>query len=159
MKQLIHSLRSVLSKRKYLAIFIGFLAVLLPLLAISAAIISPYGFTTNPLAEPIGIVLTILIAILMSINLTVLLHNRDSKTLVKKKTTLLGGFAAFFTTACPVCQPTWLVWLGFGSAAGFLSDVSIYIAVASIGILIFSLYNSLKCADGKCEAGKNGKNN
>ncbi len=148
------ALREILCTRKHLATFFAIIAILLPLLGVSAAIISPYGFTLNPLAEPFRIVLTIVIAILIGLNLTVLLYNRDSKSHAKKETTLLGGAAAIFTTACPICQPTWLVWLGFGSAVGFLSDTSNYIAIASIAILSLSLYNSLKCASGECEAKK-----
>ena len=144
--------------QRYLTVCVLVTLVVLPIMLISSAIISPFGFTFNPLAEPLGIVLTIVIAILISLNLTVLFYNYEQKNMVKKKTTLIGGAVALFTTACPVCQPTAIVLLGFGSAVGFLSEISIYIAIASIAILLFSLFSSLKYSCEDCEV-KNGKNN
>ncbi|MBI4052846.1 MAG: hypothetical protein HY394_02295 [Candidatus Diapherotrites archaeon] len=154
----LEALALVLSERSQLAIFLAAFAVLLPLLAVSSAIISPVGFAFNPLAEPLGIALTIVIAILMGLNLTVLLHAHARNANAKKGTVLFGGLAATFATACPVCPPTWIVLLGFGSAAGFLSGTGIFIAIGSIVLLSLALYNSLGCADGNCGVDKNGKN-
>ena len=154
----LEALAEVLSERRQLAIFIAAFAVLLPLLAISSAIISPVDFAFNPLAEPLGIGLTIIIAVLMGLNLTVLLRAHANNANAKKGTVLFGGLAATFATACPVCPPTWIVLLGFGSAAGFFSGFGVFIAIASIVLLSLALYNSLGYADGKCGVEKNGKN-
>jgi hypothetical protein len=56
---------------------------------------------------------------------------------------------ALITTACPICQPIWLVWLGLGSATAFLSEVSIYLATSSIFLLGFSLYKSTELCEVK----------
>lgn len=57
-----------------------------------------------------------------------------------KKRGVLGSFIGVFATACPICQPIWLVWLGLGSQALFLVEISLYVQLASIALLLVSLH-------------------
>ncbi len=135
------------------------LALLGSIFAITSNIVVPSTLQLNPSAEPIKIIMMLMIVILMSINLTVLFHNYEMRKGTVKQSTILGTLGAPFTTACPICQPIWLVWLGFGSFTAFLSDISIYIGILSFGLLLLSLHNLLKAASSTCEVKKNGKNN
>ena len=140
----------VLKQARYRTVFVMLLVVLTPIFAVTSDIIVPSTLELNPIADPIKIALMFMIAVLMSLNGTVLFHNYEAKKKAGKKTTVLGTIAALFTTTCPICQPIWLVWLGFGSASAFLADISIYVALLSISLLIVSLYFSLKSSN-KCE--------
>lgn len=83
------------------------------------------------------------IVFLISLNGTITIHNYDLKKEYSKNS-FLGGFIAFFASTCPVCQPIWLIWLGFGSVSAFLSGIGLYIGLLSIILLTISLYYSLK---------------
>ncbi len=61
-----------------------------------------------------------------------------------------GGFMGAFASACPICQPVWLLWLGFGSVSAFLADWSIYIFAASLLLLAFSIHASLQAVVSGC---------
>ena len=155
----IKAIRKVILQRRYQRLFALLLVVLIPLFAITSDVIVTSTLELNPIADPIKITLMFMIVLLLSLNGTILFHNYEARKSIGKKTTLAGTVAALFTTTCPVCQPIWLVWLGFGSASAFLADISIYIALVSISLLFISLHYSLKSVSTICEVNKNGKNN
>lgn len=170
-------IREIFWKTGYLPIFLALLAIFAILFGVTSNIVvivpSALVFTSilqiNPFVELPKIGLSAIIAVLMALNSTVLLHNyRNSYgknqignaktgTGTDTKTTFLGGFIAMFATACPVCQPIWLVWLGFGSVSAFLADVSIYVALLSLSLLFVSLHYSLRSISNVCEVNSNGK--
>ncbi|HQT44643.1 MAG TPA: hypothetical protein PLO51_01575 [Candidatus Micrarchaeota archaeon] len=65
-----------------------------------------------------------------------------------------GSALAAFATSCTICQPIWLVWLGFGSASVFLVNYSIYISFASIMLLLYSINSGMRAISKGCEAAK-----
>jgi hypothetical protein len=123
-----------------------------PVLAITSNIVSPDGLALNPFADPLRVALVAAIAGAMALNGAILLRNMDMRRSGGGGTTVLGTAAALFTTACPFCQPVWLVWLGLGSATAFLSDVSIYVGVFSLSVLAVSIHYSLNSSENVCEA-------
>ncbi|MBI5046258.1 hypothetical protein HZC07_00815 [Candidatus Micrarchaeota archaeon] len=156
----------ILSIQHYLLVLGTLAAILLPLLLISSAILVPSTAEINPVAEPVGIFLVLVIGLLMAVNWTVLLYVLDSnqktnETKIGKQSGLpvVGSVVAFFGSACPICQPIWLVWLGLGSGTAFLAQYGIYISLLSIGLLIFSLRSSLQSAMGICQQKNQQKSN
>ncbi len=147
----------VLRQARYRVLFVILLVILAPIFAVTSDIIVPSTLELNPIADPVKIVLMVLIVTLMALNGAVLFHNYEARKNVGK-TTVLGTVGALFTTTCPVCQPIWLVWLGFGSASAFLADISIYVALLSLSLLFVSLHYSLKSVYNTCEVNLNGKN-
>ncbi|MEW6036615.1 MAG: hypothetical protein AB1529_08450 [Candidatus Micrarchaeota archaeon] len=143
-------LAAVLGQWRYRTAFLALLVILLPLLSVSSSTIIPWTLELNPTAEAPKIAIMGAVASLMALNGAVLLHNYEAMK-AAGGTTALGTLAALFTSACPVCQPIWLVWLGLGSATAFLADIGLYMGLLSLGLLVFSLHNSLKAASGTCE--------
>lgn len=154
MMDYVNKIVSILSKGKYARIFCLLFILFGLVFAISADIIIFPTFELNPIAEPVKIVAIASIVFLATLNFTVILHNYDSKKKSNKSNSLFGVITALFTTACPVCQPVWLFWIGFGSATAFLADISIYIATLSIVLLLISLRYALS---DKCEVKSYGK--
>ncbi|MBI5228410.1 hypothetical protein HY988_07500 [Candidatus Micrarchaeota archaeon] len=142
---------SIFAQTRYRVAFLLLLLFFLPILAITSDITVLPQFVLNPIADPLKILLMGIISLLIAINGSVIFHNYERAAASSKKTTVLGTVGALFTTTCPVCQPIWLVWLGFGSATAFLVELSNYLAVLSIGLLVISLNYSLKSASGRCE--------
>ncbi len=134
------------------------MAIITPLLAITSNIIVLSNLSINPTLELPRLAMVIVIAILMSINIAVAVYNYKQGKKIGKKTTVAGAISALFTTACPICQPVWLFWIGLGSASAFLSEITIYFGIASILILLISLHFSLKGVYGKCEVNIDGEN-
>ena len=157
---ILETLQGILSTRKYAALFIVFSALALLVFSITSNILVPSTLSINPIAELPGFVLTVAIAVLSALNVTVLLHNHDILREGSKpgRATIAGSVAGFFASACPLCQPIWLVWLGLGSATGFLASIGLYVGLLSIGLLLLSLNYSLKSANGTCEVKMNAKN-
>ena len=153
----VKALREVLRQARYRTLFIILLVVLALIFAVTSDIIVLSTLELNPIADPTKIALMFMIVILMALNGTVLFHNYEARKSLGKKTTALGTVAALFTTTCPVCQPIWLVWLGFGSVSAFLADVSIYVALLSLSLLFVSLHYSLRSISNVCEVNSNGK--
>lgn len=152
-------LGSIFAQSRYRIVLLICLALLGPIFAITSDIIVINTLQINSIAEPMKVLIMSLVVILMSINVTVLFHNYEIRKSTGNKITLLGIVAALFTTACPICQPIWLVWFGFGSFTAFLSDISAYVGIFSLGLLLLSLHNLLKSASSTCEVKRNGKNN
>jgi len=149
-------LSEIFSNIKYRLAFAAMALVLMPIFAVTSDIIVLSTLEFNPIADPFKIALMIMIVTLIALNGTVLLHNYDARKSLGKKTTLLGSLTALFTTTCPVCQPIWLVWLGFGSASAFLAQISLYVGLLSISLLLVSLHYSLKPIYNTCEVKVNG---
>jgi hypothetical protein len=63
---------------------------------------------------------------------------------------MAGSFLGLFATACPICQPLWLFWLGLGGVSAFLADWSIYIFAASLALLAFSVHKGLQAVTAGC---------
>lgn len=66
------------------------------------------------------------------------------------KTGAIGSLMGTLASACPICQPIWLVWLGMGSMSGFLADWGGYILAASLVILTFSVHQGLQAVATSC---------
>lgn len=124
---------------KLMILFFFIFVVSLFILAISSGTFLVSTFNLNPTAEPAGIVITLTIAILFSLNLRIYLQKKQTSGALT-----LGGLFAFFTSACPICQPIWLIWLGFGTVTAFLVDYTIYLGLLSIVLLLVALHYSLK---------------
>jgi hypothetical protein len=150
-------LGSILATSRYSLAFGLALIVVTPIISVTSNILVPSTLEINPGAEPLDMLLVGAIAGLIAINSAVLLHNFDMKAGINKGGPA-GALVAFFTTACPVCQPVWLVWLGLGSATAFLAEFGRYISIMSIALLGVSLHYSLKSASGVCEVKIHGKN-
>jgi hypothetical protein len=152
------ALSEVFSQARYQNAFVLLLFVLTPLLAITSDIFVLATMQFNPILDQFKASLMAVIVVLMSLNATVVLHNYEKRKPAMKSTTALGAtVAAFFTTACPVCQPIWLLWFGLGSATVFLAEISVYVALLSIALFVFSLHYSLKSVSNICEVKPHGK--
>ena len=153
----LHVLKEALTSPNGAVAFTAALAISIPVLAITSNVIilNPPGL--NPIMELPKAALVGIIALLLSLNLAMISCN-STGTQSTKATGIMGGATAMLTSTCSVCQPVWLFWFGMGSASAFLADASVYIALASIVLLSFSLNKSIK-SHNQCEVEKNGKNN
>ena len=151
----ISRLMVILSGKKYFVVFIAGFIMMSAILSVSAGIIVLPFLEFNIVAEPLGIAAVFFIAFLSALNFSVALNVLSAIKKVMPKTFALGPALGLFTTACPVCQPAWLIWLGLGTSTAFLSDYGIYISVISIVLLLFSL-NLLLSENNKCGVQKNG---
>ncbi len=145
------ALREVFSEGRYRLAALAIGAAAVPVLALTSNIFSPDGLSLNPFAEPLRIALIGAIASAMALNGAVLLRNRDMRVGEGGKAAIAGSAAAFFASACPFCQPIWLVWLGLGSATAFLAGIGMYVGAFSLSALLVSLHYSLKSTVSACE--------
>ncbi len=108
----------------------------------------------NPLLKPVDAGLITVIALLTSLIITLMAYTIKTNLGTRgKKRGILGSTIGLFATACPICQPIWLVWLGLGSQALFLVEISTYVSLASIALLLVSLHFMARgIADKTCEA-------
>jgi hypothetical protein len=128
------------------------------LLAITADIVVLPGLYFNPGIEPLQLGIVALLVPMMALNGTVAFHNIEARIVAGSAGGFIGTAGALFTSACPFCQPIWLVWLGFGSATAFLAQYGALIGIGSIALLLVSLHYCIKSASGTCEVKLNGKN-
>lgn len=135
---------TILSENRYKAVFFILFVITLAVLTITSNIIVLSTLSINPFADIARVFLMFIISILISLNITVILYKYKIKKKTSPTTTVLGAVMALFTTTCPICQPIWLIYFGFGSATAFLTELSWYAGFLSIALLIFSLYNSTK---------------
>ncbi|MBI5176527.1 hypothetical protein HY995_00400 [Candidatus Micrarchaeota archaeon] len=143
----IGALKGVLSSQKYLAGFlVGFAIVLLFYAVFNDILVINPPFSINPDVSLTSASLVLIISFLTSLLLVVFIHNAKRQISLKSsnKAGLSGSLLAAFGTACPVCQPIWLVWLGLASPALALVKFALAIQLASIVILIVSLHFSLR---------------
>jgi hypothetical protein len=104
-------------------------------------------FSPNPNILPVEAGLVLLVAILASLGFTLgAFQVFELRTASRKSIggSIIGAGAggtvlAAFASACSVCQPVWLFWLGLGSATAFLADYGLYVLLASLAILVYSL--------------------
>ncbi len=160
-------LQLVFSKRKYKFAFAALIILLVPLYAaLTDIIILAPQLAFNPSIKPLEAFLIFSVAILASLGFTIAAYQIFELHSISKKSvggSILGAGAggsilATFASACVVCQPIWLVWLGFGSASIFLVDFSIYIVLASLAILLYSVHTGLRSVVDRCKVKKTGKN-
>ena len=153
----LEGLEQVLSKERYRNALLLILGLAGALLAITADIIVLPGLEVNPGVEPLQLAIVAVLAPMMALNGAVAIHNLERNVGTAGAGGLAGTLGAFFTSACPFCQPIWLVWLGLGSATAFLAQFGAIIGIVSISLLGISLHYGLKSASGVCEVKINGK--
>jgi len=156
----------VFSMRKYWLVFAAILTILLPLYAVlTDIVVLGNPIILNPAINTAGAALILAIAFLSSLGFTIAAYQVFEQHTFSKKSaagSMFGAGAggsvlAAFATACTVCQPIWLVWLGFGSASAFLIDYGNYIAMASIAILLYSINSGLRAITEGCQTNKTAK--
>lgn len=157
--QLISSLSIVFSGAKYKFLFAALL-VLLTFAYFTATNVFVFGtLSLNPLLKLPDATLIFLIALFSSLGFTVFAYKfSQSAQLSHAKETAGASALGIFASACPVCQPACLAWLGFGSVSIFLTEYSTYIALASVLLLLYANYSSL-CTLGCCPMKKHRKLN
>ena len=145
------AIKEVLSARNYAAGFLALSAVLVALYVVLTGMLLVNPVELNPKIEPINAALIILIAILSSlvIVLTVFKLKQNIGLEQGEKTGIFGSVLGLFATACPVCQPVWLLWLGLGSTTAFLADYSTPIALAGVLLLVYSLHSAAQAVHKK----------
>lgn len=141
----------VFAKQKYMLLFAALFAVLLPAYAVltNIAITSPPSF--NPYIKPVEAGMIFAISVLAALGFTLAAFQFFELHSVSRKSvggSVLGAGAggtvlATFASACSVCQPIWLFWLGIGSATAFLADYGAYMLLASIALLLYSIRTGL----------------
>ncbi len=148
-------LNEMLAQNRYRLIFLAVLCISIFIIMLSTNVIVPSTFEINPIAEPLRIGMNFVVSGLMALNLTVALFRHEVLGKIGGKSSLLGAVLGLFGNTCAICQPFWLVYLGFGSAFAFLSDWGLYISMLSAVLLILSLRGQLSK---KCEVKIHGKN-
>lgn len=144
-KEDVKAVRMVLSQPRYLGIGIILSILFLALYTILTDIVIFGTFEMNPLAKPLDMVLILIMALLAALAFTLgIFQWKQARTDHSSipKAGLAGGFLGFFATACPICQPIWLVWLGFGSVFVFLTEISLFVELASIALLLIAIHGA-----------------
>lgn len=152
------AVKETLSHKNNAAIFFASLFSLGAVYAVltDILILNPLG--VNPKLDTLNAVLIAIIVFLTSLVLTLTFYRlkKNMRENAGEKTGIIAGILGAFATACPVCQPIWLVWLGLGNASIFLVDYATPIALASIALLLFSLHLAAQAVYRKtCEIGGN----
>jgi len=144
----------VFSEPKYRLLAAIFFLILLPIYAVLTDIIILSPLSINPNLKPLEASLILIASFFASLGFTLATFQiYEFKVLSKKEAGgmlgssagagLGGSLLGIFTSACTICQPVWLVWLGLGSVSFFLTDYSIYIVLASLAVLIYSVHSGL----------------
>ena len=140
------------SRRKYAALFVLLFLVLLPIYAVLTDILVISPLSLNPAIKPLETVLILAISVLAALGFTLGAFELELHAVSRKSVggSVLGAGAggstlAVFASACTVCQPVWLFWFGLGSVTTFLADYGIYILLASMALLLYSI-NAGLCA-------------
>lgn len=148
----------VFAKRKYAALFFALAAALLPAYAVLTDIVILSPLALNPNIRPLEAALVFCVGILAALGFTIAAFQLAEMRIASKKeigSGLVGAGAggtalATFASACTVCQPVWLFWLGLGSATAFLADYGAYILLASIALLLYSISTGLRAVAQGC---------
>ncbi|MEM2138344.1 MAG: hypothetical protein QW568_04615 [Candidatus Anstonellaceae archaeon] len=149
----------VFSEPKYRLLAAIFFLLLLPIYAILTDIVIISPLSVNPNIKLLEAFLIIMVAILASLGFTIAAYQLSMLHTVSKKSvggSVLGAGAggsvlATFATSCTICQPIWLVWLGFGGISAALVDYSLPIALFSIALLLFSINSGFKAIVEGCK--------
>lgn len=149
-------LEQVFSKNGYLFLLAILLLVLVPAYLALTNVLLLNPLTINPSAETPGTALSVLLGALSALGLTIgIFQIREMGSFsTGAKTGIGGSLIGLFGSACPICQPVWLFWLGLGSAGAFLSEYGIYLLVASTLIVAFSLHLGLQAVARGCQVRK-----
>ena len=144
----IDMIKILLSDKFRLAAFILSLAFSLAIFSVVSGTLLLFPLELNPTIEPIRLGLMILISLATGLLITSLLVYKANPA------NFAGSAIGLFTTACAFCAPLWIYALGLGGAFGFLSDLSIPIAIISLALLSYSLWNVF---DPECKVNYHGK--
>lgn len=126
---------NVLKNRSYLALAVLSAGVMIYIYGVSANLIM--GEEINPLNG----LLTIVMAILSGIYLTIFTYNlRIMRSKNSGKVGFTGMFIGFFTSACPICAPLLVSLLGISAPLAFILGKNLWLEIASIMLLLFALY-------------------
>ena len=113
-------------------------------------VIVPWRLAINPLADGFSVGLVVALSALSALFFTVWEYNRRNFRLADvQKKGVIGAILGFATTACAICQPLWLFYLGAGALAPPLIFSSPLILGISALLVGYSLYTSLKTT-GRC---------
>lgn len=135
---------NVLKNRSYLALAVLSAGVMIYIYGVSSNLIM--GEEINPLNG----LLTIVMAILSGIYLTIFIYNlRMMRSKNSGKVGLAGMFIGFFTSACPICAPLLVSLLGISAPLAFILGKNLWLEIASIMLLLFALYK-LSDSTNKC---------
>jgi hypothetical protein len=137
------------------------LAILFPAYAVLTDIFILQPISSNPNLKPFEASLILLAAFFASLGFTIASFQIYELKILSKKEAggMLGSSAGagiggsllgIFASACTICQPVWLAWLGLGAASAFLVGYSIYIILASLAVLLFSIHLGLKAVVQGC---------
>ncbi len=133
---------SVFSAPAYAALFLLIFAFLTAVYFVVTGIYAPSVGEFVSTVEPIRVVFLLLIAALSSLALTIFIYKkREPLVCTQNAPAFLGSFAALFTTACPLCFPLLLSWVGVGGATALaISSNAVPIQLASVALLGVSIY-------------------
>ena len=146
--------REVLSNSFYSKLFIALLILLGFVYAVLTDVFVLSLMQFNPIIRQLDVLLIAIIALLAALTTTLTIYRmREFKAFTKRSSTgFFGSVVGFFATACPVCTPIWLSWLGVAGSFAFLTQASLYIELASIALLAVSLYLTAQAVNKKsCE--------
>ncbi len=141
LRQDLQAVGEALEGRNYKLLFAGVFILLSGAYAVlTDIVVLSDGVSFNPNLKLLQASLVIAIAFLSSLTLTLVVYRSRTLGARIEKKNFLGSAAGVFATACPICQPIWLVWLGLASQSLFLIEISAYVALASIALLLASLH-------------------
>jgi hypothetical protein len=148
-------IKKMLSAPKYLAAFVLLFICLEAVYAVATDMLLP-DWKINPLLKVHEAILISAIAALAALSLLLIAYGRECANYAKNASIAgVGGLLGLFATACPVCQPAWLLWLGLGGATVFLVQASLFIELISIALLLVSIYYTLEAIrNPKCKIRK-----
>ncbi len=112
-------------------------------------VVFPGPIGLNPDLNWINVALIFFITLTASLSLVITFFYPGITITQTPKKGLFGGILGIFATACPICQPIWLVWLGLGSASVVLIDYSTPIALVSLALVLYSLDRACLAVDQK----------
>lgn len=149
----------VFSKFKYWLLFFAVLVVSVFLYSVLTSISILSMLSPGALIDPVKVSLVSLIAFLTAVGFTIAVFQLTELRALSKgaKAGAIGTILGTFTTACTVCQPLWLVWLGLGSVSFFLTEYSIYVIIASIALLFYSINMGMSAVVEGCRVQKKEK--
>lgn len=144
MRDVIRALSETLSTGKRKAEFLALAAAVVSAYLVATNVFVPSLMEVNPSIEPGRVVLVVLIAFFTSLLLFMLYCNRSMFAAARNKTGVAGVLGGLLTSACPICPPLVASWLGLGGSLYFLADYGFYVGIASLALILYSLYSMSK---------------